>query len=208
LTKRGRKGFDLLTRVKVLIAYEYPLVRESLRAILRSERHAVVVGEAATGIQAVEQTAKLKPDLVIIGLAMHGLDGVEATRKIQAANPGVHVLIVGADDSEIITRNEGFKIQIALKAIYEGRRYLSHASSRFTRAGNNGVSELHLTRRELEVVDLVSLGKSSKEISNTLKISVRTAETHRANIMRKLNVHSVTELLHRMLVPSSSRPNN
>ena len=109
----GRQGFEPLTKVKVLIAYDHPVIRHSLRTILSSERHAVVVGEATTGVQLVEQAASLRPDLIITGPAMPKLDGVEATRRIQAVNPRVHVLIVSLDDAEATDRDEGRRIRIA-----------------------------------------------------------------------------------------------
>jgi DNA-binding NarL/FixJ family response regulator len=184
---------------------------------LHSERNAQVVGEAVTGLQAVEQTQKLKPDVVVMDLAMPELDGIEATRQIRAANPGTQVIVLTMHDSEIMVRRalnagaSGYvlkselanKLKTALRVVHRGRRYLSRQmSERLTdrylqQTGTGNELPLGLTSRELEVAQLLSVGKSSKEIGEVLNITVRTVETHRANIMRKLNVHSVTELLHR-----------
>jgi len=206
-----------MNKIKVLIADDHELIRHGVRSILQSERDAQVVGEAVTGLQAVEQTQKLKPDVVIMDLAMPELDGIEATRQIRATNPRTQVIVLTMHDSEIMVRRvlnagaSGYvlkselanKLKTALRVVHRGRRYLSRQmSQRLTdrylqQTGAGEELPFSLTSRELEVAQLLSVGKSSKEIGEVLNITVRTVETHRANIMRKLNVHSVTELLHR-----------
>jgi DNA-binding NarL/FixJ family response regulator len=207
-----------MNKIRVLIADDHELIRQGVRSILHSERGAQVVGEAATGLQAVEQTQKLKPDVVVMDLAMPELDGIEATRQIRAANPSTHVIVLTMHDSEIMVRRvlnagaSGYvlkselanKLKTALRVVHRGSRYLSRQmSARLTDRylqQTDAAEELpfSLTSRELEVAQLLSVGRSSKEIGDVLNITVRTVETHRANIMRKLNVHSVTELLHRV----------
>jgi DNA-binding NarL/FixJ family response regulator len=206
-----------MSKIRVLIADDHELIRQGVRSILHSERDAQVVGEAVTGLQAVEQTQKLKPDVVVMDLAMPELDGIEATRQIRAANPSTQVIVLTMHDSEIMVRrvlNAGAggyvlkselanKLKTALRVVYRGRRYLSRQMSErlmdryLEQARSAEESPSSLTSRELEVAQLLSVGKSSKEIGDVLNITVRTVETHRSNIMRKLNVHSVTELLHR-----------
>jgi len=206
-----------MNKIKVLIADDHELIRQGVRLILHSVRAVQVVGEAVTGLQAVEQTQKLKPDVVVMDLAMPGLDGIEATRQIRAANPSTQVIVLTMHDSEIMVRRvlnagaSGYvlkselanKLKTALRVVRRGSRYLSRQMSeqlmdRYLRQSGTGEElPFSLTSRELEVAQLLSVGKSSKEIGDVLNITVRTAETHRANIMRKLNVHSVTELLHR-----------
>ena len=206
-----------MSKIKVLIADDHELIRQGVRSILHSDPNAQVVGEAVTGAQAVEQTLRLKPDVVVMDLAMPELDGIEATRQIRAANPSTQIIVLTMHDSEIMVRRvlnagaSGYvlkselanKLKTALRVVHRGRRYLSRQMSErlmdryLQQTGPVEESAFSLTGRELEIAQLLSLGKSSKEIGDVLNITVRTVETHRANIMRKLNVHSVTELLHR-----------
>jgi len=205
-----------MNRIKVLIADDHELIRQGVRWILHSERNAQVVGEAVTGIQAVEQSRKLRPDVVIMDLVMPELDGIEATRQIRAANPSIQIIVLTMHDSKSMARrvlNAGasgyvlkselaHKLKTALHAVSRGDQYMSDEMSerlanRYLQQNmQENESSHHLTSRELEVAQLLSLGKSSKEIGEVLKIRVRTVDTHRANIMRKMNVHSVTELLY------------
>jgi DNA-binding NarL/FixJ family response regulator len=206
-----------MNKIKVLVADDHELIRRGVRSILHSGRSAQVVGEAVTGIEAVEQTQKLSPDVVIMDLGMPELDGIEATRRIRAANPSTRVIVLTMHDSEVMVRRvlsagaSGYvlkselanKLKEALQAVHRGYRYLSaqvveELMNRYLKQGApEKESLLALTSRELEVAQLLSWGKSNKEIGEVLKIKVRTVETHRANLMRKLNVHSVTELIHR-----------
>jgi DNA-binding NarL/FixJ family response regulator len=130
-------GGPLLTRARVLIAHDHELVRQGLRAVLRSDRSARVVGEATTGVQVVEQAERLKPDVVIMDLIMPDLDGVEATRRILAANPGTRVLILSAHHAAVMARGASradvteyvphaaltAKLKTAAKTVYAGRSH-------------------------------------------------------------------------------------
>jgi len=205
-----------MNRIKILIADDHELIRRGVRSILHSERKARIVGEAVTGIQVVELFHKLKPDVVIMDLVMPGLDGIEATRQIRAANPNIRVIVLTMHDSEIMVRkvlNAGAsayvlkseladKLKAALHAVCWGNQYSSGEMSGrpvnryLEQTMPEDESACCLTSRELEVAQLLSWGKSSKEIGKVLKIKTRTVDTHRANIMRKMNVHSVTELLY------------
>jgi DNA-binding NarL/FixJ family response regulator len=210
-------------KIKVLVADDHELIRQGIRSILRSDRHTQVVGEAVSGLHAVQQSERLHPDVVIMDLAMPELDGIEATRRIRAANPNTYVMVLTMHDSEVMVRKvlnagaSGYvlkselanKLKTALQVVGRGKRYLSDQLSEVLM--NRYLQEpplsqelfFRLTHREQEVSELLSLGKSSKEISEILNITVRTVDTHRANIMRKLNVHSVTELLHKHSQASS-----
>jgi DNA-binding NarL/FixJ family response regulator len=206
-----------MKKVSVLVADDHELIRQGIRAVLHTEPNITVVGEAATGKQAVEQTVKFRPDVVIMDLAMPELDGLEATRRIRAARPGTRVIALTMHESEVMVRNvlnagaSGYvlkselsnKLKTAVRMVSKGDRYLSQQVSEGLLNGylrqaapEKDISAVCLTDRERDVARLLSFGKSSKEIGEVLSITVRTVETHRANIMRKLNVHSVTELLH------------
>ena len=204
------------TPAKILIADDHELCRQGIRALIEAERAFQVVGEARNGIEAVELAKKLKPDIVTMDLIMPALNGVKATEQILAGNPNIRILVLTMlmDPSVIrallregavgfICKEEAGKNLIeGLSTVLQGRQYLSkqialvlNASTNLA-VGDQEISHLHLTVRELEVIRLLSLGKSSKQIAADLVLSCRTVETHRANIMRKLNFHSVTELLH------------
>ena len=205
-----------MNRIRVLIADDHELIRQGVRSILHSERSAQIVGEAVTGRQVVELAEKLRPDVVIMDLVMPELDGIEATRQIRAADPSIRIIVLTMHNSEIMVRRVlsagasayvlkselADKLKKALHAVSRGDRYLSgemleRYTNRYLRpAPPDDESACCLTSRELEVAQLLSLGKSSKEIGEVLKITARTVDTHRANIMRKMNVHSVTELLY------------
>jgi DNA-binding NarL/FixJ family response regulator len=205
-----------MNRIRVLIADDHELIRQGVRSILHSERSAQIVGEAVTGRQVVELAEKLRPDVVIMDLVMPELDGIEATRQICAVDPSIRIIVLTMHSSEIMVRRalsagaSGYvlksqladKLKKALHVVSRGNRYLSSEMlERFTnrylhQAAPDDESACCLTSRELEVAQLLSWGKSSKEIGEVLKITARTVDTHRANIIRKMNVHSVTELLY------------
>jgi DNA-binding NarL/FixJ family response regulator len=201
-------------KVKILIAGNHELVRQDVRAVLWSERNAQIVGETTTGARVVEQVKKLKPDIVILDPTLPGLHGVETTHRIHAVNPRAFVLILSVNNPDakirktletdahglVVKSDLASKLQAALTVVRGGRHELSekHSTRSTKKSGSSDwPSSFALTSRELEVARLLSLGKSSKEIASELKVSARTVETHRANIMRKFNVHTVTELLHR-----------
>ena len=209
-----------MSKLRVLIADDHHLMRLGLRTVLELDPNIQVVGEACTGPQSVELAKKLKPDVVILDIVMPECDGIEATARIQRET-NARVLVLSMHDSEAMVREaliagaNGYvlktdtpvKLKAALKAVCAGRRYLSPelskklAEGRLQQQGPIGGQTFQdcLTSRELEIAQLLAKGKSSKEIGEILAISVRTVETHRANIMRKLSVHSVTELVHYVL---------
>jgi DNA-binding NarL/FixJ family response regulator len=209
-----------MERVKVLIADDHELIRAGIRNIVDSQRNLQLVGEARSGLQAVEKIKKLRPDVVILDLVTRERDAADVTHRIQTESPDSRVIILSMYDSELAIREAliagatGYimkdeipsELKPAIKTVCKGRRYLSprvaeklakHAMQ--LRKQETASSEEFLTSRELEVTRLLTIGNSSKEIGEALGISSRTAEAHRANIMRKLKVHSVTELVHSVL---------
>ena len=203
--------------VKVLIVDDHDLVRQGIRATLATRAAFHVVGEACSGMQAVQLAHELKPDVVVMDLMMPELDGIKATRRIHAADPTIRIIVLSilvsvpmiqkvieAGASGFISKADlASDISAAIKLVTIGQQYFSKeirqalADQPLKRLpAGIPVSPWKLTCREHEIIQLLSRGHSSKQISSTLTLSTRTVETHRANIMRKLNLHSVTELLH------------
>jgi DNA-binding NarL/FixJ family response regulator len=206
-----------MTEIKLLLADDHEIVREGLRSLLKAHRDWEIV-EAADGRQAVALVKELKPDIVILDISMPLLNGLEATRQILKLRPQTRVLILTMHESDSLIREildvgaRGYllKTDVAndlVAAVESLRRNMTFFTSRVSqvildghlkgdsRPSDSDSEGTRLTPRQREIVQLLAEGKSSKEVAVTLDLSVKTAETHRANIMRKLNVHSVTEVV-------------
>src|SRR5438445_6556659 len=201
--------------VRILVADDHQVVRTGLRALLESKTGWQVCAEAANGREAVEKAGQLKPDVAVLDIGMPLLNGVEATRQIRKLSPKTEVLILTMHDSEMLIQEvleagaRGYILKddadrnliAAVGALGRHKPYLSsRVSGVFSKSiqslGENSASDRRrLTPREREIVQLLAEGKSNKEIAGLLSISVKTAETHRANIMLKLNMQSITELV-------------
>jgi DNA-binding NarL/FixJ family response regulator len=199
--------------MKVLLADDHQLMRQGLRALL--ERQGIdVVAEAADGHEAIACAKKASPDVVVIDVAMPGLNGVDATRRLKAELPRVKVLALSMNsDARYVTAMldagaSGYMLKNAasdellnaLTAVLGGETYLSPAilrsspSPALRRGTPVPGSEKPLSAREREVLQLIAEGKTSKEIAGTLNIAVPTVETHRRQLMDKLNVRTIAEL--------------
>jgi DNA-binding NarL/FixJ family response regulator len=174
-----------------------------------------VCAEAANGREAAEKAGQFKPDVAVLDIGMPLLNGVEATRQIRKISPKTEVLILTMHDSEALIQEvlevgaRGYILKddadrnliAAVSTVSRHKPYLSSRVSGVfsktiqTLGGGAGSDRRRLTPREREIVQLLAEGKSNKEIAVLLGISVKTAETHRANIMLKLDIHSVTELV-------------
>jgi DNA-binding NarL/FixJ family response regulator len=207
-----------MRKLRILIVDDHALVRRGAREVLNSQQGWRVVGEAANGLEAVEKAAALKPDVAIVDVSMPKLDGIEATRRIRKANPDIKVLVLTMDESDQMVRRaleagaRGYVLKSdltdclprAVRAIAEGKRFLTpkvseivldvflNTKDRHQQARREGVP---LGPREIEILRLLGEGRTNKEIAAMLQIAVRTVETHRSNIMRKLGLHSVVELV-------------
>lgn len=203
--------------VRILVADDHQVVRTGLRSLLESKGDWEVCGEASNGREAVEKAAKLKPDVAVLDIAMPLLNGVEATRQILKVSPKTAVLILTMHDSDSLIQEVlgagalGYVLKDdadrnLVAAVDSLSRRKSYLSSRVTDAAGiagaqpgaesaDRLSRGRLTPREREVLQLLAEGKSNKEIATVLGISVKTAETHRANIMLKLNIHSIADLV-------------
>lgn len=198
--------------LRILLADDHPLVREGISAVLISHPRWEVCGEALDGRQAVQMTRELKPDIVILDLAMPILNGLDATRQILAENQDQKVLILTMSDSEQLIREvlaagaRGFVLKSdASKDLVAGLEALERNRTFFTSRVQNVLDNYFspsdtanlptLTNREKEVLQLIAEGKTTKEVASILGCSVKTAETHRSNFMRKLHLHSVSEVV-------------
>src|SRR5438874_1936781 len=203
---------------RIYIADDHEVVRKGLMALLQAQPDWEVIGEAADGREAVEKAQRLKPDVIILDIGMPSLNGLEATRQILKTNPEAKVLILTLHESEQMVREvlnagaRGFVLKsdaardlvFAVEALAHDKTYFTSKVSTivldgYLRSGmaasEETVGHHRLTAREREIIQLVAEGKSSKEIAVALGLSVKTAETHRSNIMRKLELHSVSELV-------------
>ncbi|MGA9883994.1 MAG: response regulator transcription factor [Candidatus Acidiferrales bacterium] len=200
--------------VRILIADDHGIVRKGLRALLQSKRGWKICAEVSNGRQAVEKAQALKPDVAILDISMPQLNGIEALRQIRKRSPGTESLILSAHRSEKLVREAieaGARGYLAkddadnhlLAAVEALRHHQSYFTSKVAmdaarvNAVHDGKSRRgRLTPRQREIIQLLAEGKSNKEVASILNISVKTAETHRSNIMMRLDLHSFADLMH------------
>ena len=204
---------------RILIADDHEIVRHGVRSLLQSHEGWEICGEAVDGRDAVAKAAQLKPDLVLLDVGMPNLNGLDAARQILRAEPHTMVLILTIDESEAVIREvlnagaRGFLLKSdaahdLLAAVEALQRHQTYFTSKVADMVLDGylqrhhqpspvveISQNRLTPREREVVQLLAEGKTTKEVAVCLGMSVKTAETHRSNIMRKLGLHSVAQLV-------------
>jgi DNA-binding NarL/FixJ family response regulator len=203
--------------VKILIADDHDIVRRGLKQLLTAHPGWEVCAEARTGREAVALAEQHKPQVAVLDLSMPELNGLDAARRIRKSAPATEVLILTLHFSDRLVRDivetgaRGYIMKSdtdkdlvsAVEALAEHRSFFTARAAeivldgfRKPRASAEGKpSAGRLTSREREIVQLLAEGKSSKEAAVSLGISVKTAETHRANVMRKLALHSVSELV-------------
>jgi DNA-binding NarL/FixJ family response regulator len=204
--------------MKILLADDHDLMRRGLKSLLEARPGWSVCGEARTGTQAVAMSEEFQPDVAVLDVSMPELNGLDAARQIRKIAPKTEILILSVHYSDHLIREilrigvRGYMVKSdsdrdlvnAVETLSRHKPFftscateliLTHSRRVQTDASSSTDLVDRLTPREREIVQLISEGKSSKEIASLLGISVKTAETHRANIMRKLHVHSVTDLV-------------
>ena len=203
--------------IRILLADDHNVVRDGLRALLEHEADMTVVAEAADGRESVRLAEEQSPDVVVMDLAMPNMNGIEATRRIVAANPRAAVVILSMhqDESYVLgSLNAGAKGYLlkdsmrkevidAIRAVHQGRSFVTRKVSRLlqedyvSRLQNRNLQDSYdlLTSREREILQLIAEGRTNKEVAGVLNISPTTVETHRTHILRKLDLHSVPELI-------------
>jgi DNA-binding NarL/FixJ family response regulator len=208
-----------VSATRILIADDHEVVRAGVRSLLESQPDCEICGEAATGRQAVDLAQQLKPHVAILDITMPELNGLEAARQILKTVPDVRVLVLSVHESEELVReildagahgyvlksDAGRELTAALDAL---RNHETFFTSRVAQIALRAYRDKKpagdlpttsggvLTPREREVLQLLAEGRINKEVASALGISVLTVDTHRANIMHKLGVHSVAELVH------------
>jgi DNA-binding NarL/FixJ family response regulator len=206
-----------MRKVRVLLADDHQLMRSGIRLMLERELDMSVVGEASDGREAVALAKSLRPDIVIMDIGMPSLNGIEAAGQMTRENPELPIMIVSMHPDETYVLRalkagaRGYLLKDsaeadlikAVHAVAGGKSFFSPAVSKvllddyvrkLKRSGTDDAYDL-LTPREREVLQLIAEGKSNKEIANLLNLSVYTVESHRSNLMEKLNLRGLPELI-------------
>lgn len=206
-----------MSAIRVLVADDHTIIRSGLRLLLERHSGFEVVGEAADGRQTLELAESLRPDVVVLDIAMPNLNGIEAAKQIAAKLPKVSVIVLSmhSDESYVLRALKagarGYLLKDsaesdiinAIRAVSQGKAYFSPEISRMLmddyvrNLQQRGVDDSYdlLTAREREILQLLAEGKTNKEISAILNLSPHTVETHRGNMLQKLNLHSLPELI-------------
>jgi DNA-binding NarL/FixJ family response regulator len=198
--------------LKLLVADDHEIGRNGVRWLLEAQPGWQVMAEASNGREAVEQAKRLKPDVAVLDIGMPSLNGLEAARQMLKNDPHVKIVILTMHDSDNLVREvlkvgaRGYvsktdairDLVTAINAVRSGVTFFTTKVAEVViegYLGKSGATDIRLTPRQREVIQLLAEGRSSKEIAVTLGLSVKTADTHRANIMQRLNCHSVTEIV-------------
>jgi DNA-binding NarL/FixJ family response regulator len=199
--------------IRVVLVEDHTLVRAGIRSLLAELPWVEVVGEAADGREALRLVAELVPQVVLMDITMAGLNGLDATERIARDNPEVRVIILSMHANEeyvrrallvgaagyVIKDAEKAELELALKSVSRGGTYLSPSVSRplitdYTdRVGKHSLEKL--TARQREILQLIAEGHSTKEIARGLNLSIKTVETHRAQLMARLDIHDIAGLV-------------
>jgi two-component system nitrate/nitrite response regulator NarL len=199
--------------IKVLVADDHPVVRKGLQNCLARQGHLRIVGEAADGDEALRKALELSPDIVLMDISMPGMNGLSVTEVLRKEAPEIKVLVLSVHTNKdyifrvIQAGGHGYvskeappeELVRAIEAVHAGESYFPEDVARavlneFVSSGGKREPFAQLTSREREVLVLIAEGKSNKEIADQLGIGVRTIETHRERIMRRLDIHSVAGL--------------
>jgi two-component system, NarL family, response regulator NreC len=203
--------------IRIILSDDHAVIRRGLRLVLEEQEDFEVIGEASDGREAVHLAEMLKPEIAVLDISMPNLNGIEAARQISAKQLGTSIVVLSmhADESFVLRAlkagargyvlkesREGDLIN-AIRLVSEGKSFLSPAVSRMLvedyvrQLQDKDIDDSYelLTLREREILQLIAEGKSNKDIANMLNLSLYTVETHRSNILEKLNLHSVAELI-------------
>jgi DNA-binding NarL/FixJ family response regulator len=201
--------------ISIILVDDHVIVRDGLRNLLKEESDIEVIGEADTGRDAVKISIEKNPDIVVMDIAMRDMNGIEATRQIKKENPNIKIIALSMHSERqivvgifragasgyLLKDSTSAEFVEAIRTIYLGRKYISHKISDIvlqeisnTKKDSEDIGLEILTNRESEILQLMSEGNSTKRIAKVLFISPKTVESHRANIMEKLNIHNLPQL--------------
>ncbi len=204
-----------MNAIRMLLAEDHTIVRAGIRALLQNLEGIEVVAEAGDGREAIRLIEAHQPDIVLMDIGMAGLNGLEATARIAKEFPDVRVIILSMYASEeyvlqalragavgyLLKDADMAELEIAIRAVAREETYLSPAVSKHVvadyvrRVGGEPSSLERLTRRQREILQLIAEGHSTQEIAQMLSISVKTVETHRSQLMERLDIHDVASLV-------------
>ncbi len=197
--------------IEIILVDDHTILRDGLRNVIEKVAHLVVIGEANNGREALKLCAELKPDIVIMDVAMPDLNGIEATRQIVQANPECKVIALSMHSDKTFVKGmlkagaygymlkdaDSGELIKAIKTVSSNKKYICSKISGIVLnelLNNSQDKEIGLSQREKEILQLIAEGKSSKEIGEMLFLSSKTVDTHRKNIMDKLELRTLPEL--------------
>jgi len=205
-----------MKKARVLLVDDHAILREGIKALLEKQENIEVVAEAANGREAVSKVVQFHPDVVVLDISMPLMDGLEATRQMKRESPDVKILVLTMHDDEeyffqllragasgyVTKRAVSRDLVSAIEAVYRGESFFCPSMARsllsnYLRLARNieHIEQEELTPREREIVKLIAEGHTNQQIAALLHRSVKTIESHRANILRKLGVHDSTGLV-------------
>jgi DNA-binding NarL/FixJ family response regulator len=205
----------LIISIKVLLVDDHKMILDGLKSLINKHENIVVIGEAGNGAEAIELAKELKPDIVIMDISMPDMNGIEATRRLKASMKNIKIIALSMHnnkkfvsemlragaDGYVVKHSAYEELISAIDTVNIKKRFLSpclldcvldNCVAGYSLRGENVYTKLSQTERQ--VLQILTEGKCSKEIASRLNISVRTVDTHRHNIMKKLSLHSVAEL--------------
>ena len=213
-----------MNKINIVLADDHVLVRKGIKAMLESDREINVIGEAGNGLEALESAKALKPDILVLDIRMPEMNGLEAANRLRNYAPNTKAVILSMHDSEeyvlqaldagaygyLLKDTDKDEFVKALKQIYGGNKYFSGAVSNVlanrllnakpsSKTSTAAADPYHLTKREKEILRMVTAGQHNKEIADSFDKSVRTIETHRFNIMKKLGVNNAIDMVNKAM---------
>lgn len=205
-----------MEKLRIMLAEDHLTVREGIKLLINSQPDMTVIGEVGDGGAAVKEAQKLVPDIIVMDVSMPNLNGLKATKRLKMVSPDIKILTLTrhTDDAYlqqliesgasgyVLKQSAPNELIRAIRTVADGKNYLDPAltskmfsgfSSRFNSL--RGESKAKLTERESEVLRYIALGYSNKEIADLMQVSVKTVEAHKANAMRKLDMHSRIDIV-------------